>query len=205
MVDKDKIRMEMRRWFAYYGSLTVDDHGLVSCEGSVQLTARLSKLPVKFHRIDDDFRLENTMTLKTLEGCPEYVGNLFSCMHNSIKSLLGAPKKVGGNVVLTGCKLTNLIGCPEMDQTLNVVNNPLTSLEGIPDHLIRLVVSYDPNLPLLRALAANTVELRTTNDTQQSGQTVEQILNKYTQQGKVGALKAAAELIRAGFKENARW
>jgi hypothetical protein len=32
-----------------------------------------------------------------------------------------------------------------------------------------------------------------------------EILNKYVGQGKSGAIKCAAELIKAGFKDNARW
>jgi hypothetical protein len=36
-------------------------------------------------------------------------------------------------------------------------------------------------------------------------QVVNEIMTKYEGQGKPGAIKAAAELIRAGYKENARW
>jgi hypothetical protein len=34
---------------------------------------------------------------------------------------------------------------------------------------------------------------------------VNSIMNKYLGQGKPGAIKCAAELIKAGFKDNARW
>jgi hypothetical protein len=36
-------------------------------------------------------------------------------------------------------------------------------------------------------------------------QPVSDIIHKYLGQGKAGALKAAAELIKAGYKDNARW
>jgi len=34
---------------------------------------------------------------------------------------------------------------------------------------------------------------------------VSTIMNNHAGQGKPGAIKAAVELIRAGYKENARW
>ena len=89
-------------------------------------------------------------------------------------------------------------------------NNQLTSLEGLPETLKGVFfVSWNPKLPLLRSLVAKEIDLRGdlsfTNAKYGEMFQVRDILNKYAGEGKVGALKAAAELIRAGFKDNARW
>lgn len=79
--------------------------------------------------------------------------------------------------------------------------NPLTSLEGLPQVLNSLSLRYNKNRPLLRLLDSRIDRLNLI-DTPKS---VTEVLKKYAGQGKPGALKAAADLIRAGYAENARW
>jgi hypothetical protein len=115
----------------------------------------------------------------------------FMCSQKMLETLAGAPKHVGKEFDCDG-------------------NNQLTSLEGLPETLKGVFfVSWNPKLPLLRSLVAKEIDLRGdlsfTNAKYGEMFQVRGILNKYAGEGKVGAIKAAAELIRAGFKDNARW
>jgi len=67
-----------------------------------------------------------------------------------------------------------------------------------------VVISYTPDLPLLGLLSVGKIEFEHDPDhlPTQSKQ-VEEIVNKYTGQGRAGQLKCAAELVRAGFKSHA--
>jgi hypothetical protein len=84
----------------------------------------------------------------------------------------------------------------------NCGRNQLTTLEGAPSSVGgSFYCSYSDNLPLLRLLLIKDVKeiyLVPINDI------VEDILNKYIGQGRGGALACAAELTKAGFKNNAR-
>jgi hypothetical protein len=208
VVDSKQIIRDLGRHFAYNGSVTVDSDGLISCAGSVQMTSRMSKLPLQFKRVDENFRLESNQ-LKTLEGCPTYVGNQFICINNPIKDWTGAPQQVG-SIVMLNSQITNLNGCPK-PKHLNLVNNPLTSLEGIPPRLESLVVTYDAHLPLLRALVAKKITLyyvSTPGKYTRNEETklCEAILNKYCGTGNAAdILRCASELNEHGFEGNAEW
>ena len=86
----------------------------------------------------------------------------------------------------------------------------LKNLKGLPSEANSITVTYYPGMAVLRCLAATKrVGLQATN-TKYPGYGTERylinvILMKYVGQGKPGAIKCAAELIRAGFKEAARW
>jgi hypothetical protein len=60
-------------------------------------------------------------------------------------------------------------------------------------------LDYDQKLPLLRVLVARQIFIDyipiPLND----------IIQKYAGQGRKGSLACAAEMARAGYKENARW
>src|SRR5690554_8204871 len=54
----------------------------------------LTKLPINFTEVDGDFYC-SWNPLKTLEGAPEKVGGHFYCSDNKLTTLVGAPKYVG--------------------------------------------------------------------------------------------------------------
>lgn len=104
----------------------------------------------------------------------------FNCEDNYLTSLKGAPVQTG---LYFSCK-----------------NNPLESLKGLPLKVGALCwVTWTPQLPLLRLLQLTWIRLP------EAPQAVDDIINKYLGQGKSGALKCAAELIKAGYRDNARW
>ena len=51
--------------------------------------------------------------LKSLKGAPEKVGEHFSCSYNNLKSLEGAPEKVGGDFWCHTNDLKSLEGAPK--------------------------------------------------------------------------------------------
>jgi len=110
----------------------------------------------------------------------DQVGGHFNCEHNNLTTLIGAPNRTGFY--------------------FSCAHNPLMSLEGLPAHVGALCwVTWRDQLPLLRLLTLGHLSLEDAPDP------VRNTIYKYLGQGKPGAIKAAAELIKAGYRENARW
>jgi hypothetical protein len=65
------------------------------------------------------------------------------------------------------------------------------------------MLDWYTDLPLLRTLVAKKVSFNAPND----NPTVREILNdeRWMGQGKAKSMMCAAALIRAGFRDNARW
>lgn len=86
-----------------------------------------------------EFQCIRTERLKTLEGGPEICKGDYLIQHsNSLESLKGAPKKIGGNFNCQNCcKLTSLEGGPEEVTYSYRVNEciALKSLKGAPKYV----------------------------------------------------------------------
>jgi len=178
MVNKDHILQQLLSHFHPLGTIDIDDAGVVNVKGDVTLMDHVTHLPVQFGVVTGNFNCARR-GLTTLKGAPREVGKIFTCKQNKLITLEGGPEKV---------------------ESYNAVNNPLKNLDGLAQEIKGHVqFNYTENLPLLRTLVASQIwpfpdQFK-----------LEAILNKYKQQGKAGAIKAAAELIKAGFKGNARW
>jgi hypothetical protein len=192
MVTRATIHDLLASYFILEDKYTIMDDMSVDTPGSVRMRRHFKghKLPVKFGSVGGDFDLTN-VRLTTLENAPHTVGDTFMCSGNKLTTLTHGPKSVNYGYVIG--------------------TNPLINLEGYPDqHAPEWVaMSYNPDLPLLRLLASPKIELwphisRYLLEREKVDQ-VYQILNKYAGQGKRASLSCAAELIRAGFKGNARW
>ena len=203
MVDKDKILMNLKKFFHYQGSIDIDNQGLVSCRGDVQFLAGGNKLPVQFAVVEGDFRAVRR-GLSTLVGAPHTVKGHFICMNNPITTLQGGPTSVYHDVYVNGCQLTNLVGAPTCTR-LYVQSNPLQSLEGMPENLKVVGFTFDRHLPMLRALQAEKISMFMPDTFYPLALTCHKILNKYAGKGHTAALECAAELANLGLKENARW
>jgi len=199
MVDKNEILKRFADYFHHSGNVTVDDQGLVSVTDDVYMGRKRDKLPVAFDFVGDFVCAE--VGLKTLEGAPNRVGRDVSLQGNLLTSLQGFPQEVGRNVRLDNNQLTDLKGLPsKLSGSLVIIYNPLTSLEGFPTSVGEVYLGYQENLPLLRTLGAQTIVLW-----EKSRYEVEQILNKYAGQGRAAAIDCKRDLVRAGFEGNARW
>lgn len=192
MVDKTQIDRDFRLFFRTLGSWEIDDAGVIDVKGDVEARDDVPgpHLPMQFGTVTGNFDLFQQSHLINLQGAPHTVGGEFFVIANKMTHLTGAPRTVGGRCVLRSLSLV--------------------SLEHLPDSakILRINITY--NLPLLRLVAtpypivwgfpasgegATNPKLRTATE----------IINKYKDQGKPGAIKAAAELVRADCKANARW
>lgn len=235
MVDKDKIELELHWYFhdmstqqpLWSDQYEIDHQGLIHVFNTNIYSVRASetgRLPVRFGEIVGDFRVNN-MGLTTLEGAPTVVSGWFSCVQNKLTSLLHCPKSCM-RLMCSHNKLTSLTHASEVDDAILCDNNQLTDLSSVPpveyldveynpiqnfqntpSHIERLDITWHEHLPLLGLLSAQRVDIFDP----ESGEIMErltQIINAYTtQEGSMKSkmIKCAAELIRAGYKENARW
>jgi hypothetical protein len=177
-VDKKEIAELLHANFTVAGKVSISDTGLVSVHGNVWLLKNCEKFPVSFDRIHGDFRC-GEKELETLEGGPRWVSGRLNCFGNQLKSLVGSPAWVGHDFV---CDV-----------------NPLVSLEGIPMYIGReLWCPFTSNLPLCQILTSRMKEVYIDGPGD-----VSQIVRKYLNAGYQGMFSFAAELIRAGYGDNA--
>ncbi len=210
MVNVGAIESRLKH-FGIIGTYYIDPKtGIVDVEGSVHYMGGGKQLGVQFGKVMGDFYCQNRK-LTTLKGSPAWVERVFYCYNNQLTSLAHAPAHVGRGFSCDANLLTDLTLGPEyVGGTYSCSGNPLQSLEGISTQgLSRFVTDYTPRVPLLRSLYSQSIKFTKeqslpTSFWPQINQ-VSFIMNKYAGQGKAGVIKCAAELAKAGFKENARW
>jgi hypothetical protein len=92
---------------------TINDDLSIDVEGDVDLESQsLYEIPLKFNRVSGYFDCSCNY-LKSLEGCPEYVGRFFNFDDNYITSLKYLPRYISGDI--------------------NFIDNEIWSFKGIPD------------------------------------------------------------------------
>jgi hypothetical protein len=109
------------------------------------------------------------------------VGGDFYCSDNLLETLVGTPQRVGGTFYCDKNSLETLTGAPQ-------------SVGG------DFSCAYKSDLGLLRIILSNCDNVWLKN----APKGVTKIIEKYLGKGQGGALQCAAELIRAGYKENAK-
>lgn len=206
----------------------IDDDGLVHINDADVMCKRIppeGRLPISFGEVQGDFLVED-MQLTTLLGAPTKVSGMFSCKWNQLITLKHAPTSCAvldcGHNMLTSLryapKVLHTIHCDHNELTdlstvqavrhLDVMFNPLENCRQIAPHMGRVTISYSKELPMLGLLAATEIRVLHEHEADYMVD-LGKILNKYcVGEGggdKASMLKCAAELIRAGYKENARW
>jgi hypothetical protein len=159
-----------------------DSQGRVDMPGNLIMISipPNKKLPLQFGYVDGSFNASGS-PLVSLEGSPHTVQGDFNCSNTSITTLDGAPNHVDGDFF-----------CYAYD--------PLESMNGAPSYVGgEFWIKWSKNLPILRLLQYKKVDLAFAPDE------VQEIIQKYLGTGKKGMLGAAAELTKAGFRDNARW
>jgi len=224
MVDTHAIAQTLKRAFHIDGDYEIQSDGVVNVKGNISMDSPegvYTHLPVQFGRVDGHFWAPH-VGLRSWRGFPREVTGLLLVNYNHISSWQHAPVQVGSLGMMNN-PVNTLVGMPQVLDTLDVTNcgltdlkglnaplsgwlgasrNPLRSLEGYEGAQISFTFDYAPELHMLRALQTqNKIEVQGDHRAEQ----VSLILNKYVGSGKKGALACAAELIRAGFKGNARW
>ena len=91
--------------------------------------------------VKGNFKCSNCNSLKSLKGAPEKIGYSFDCSYcNSLKSLKGAPAIVDGNFYCNNCNsLKSLKGAPEkIGYSFDCSYcNSLKSLKGAPKEIAK--------------------------------------------------------------------
>jgi len=209
------------------GDYVIDQSGHVHVNTHIHMFKATPNrmLPVQLALVDGDCMLAER-ALKSLKGAPHTVRGDFDCSMNALTSLQHAPRNMGpgASFQCDGNQLTSLAHAPAHSHELVCNNNLLTDLSdappclllwatenpfqtfrNTPDHIRTVVISYAPDLPLLGLLSVHRIEFQhDLNPWEAQSRQVEEILNRHTQQGRAGQIKCAAELIRSGFKGNAR-
>jgi hypothetical protein len=171
--------------FKSTGTVSLDDQLRIDVDGMVNAKRGVGfpngLLPVKFGTVTNGFFVDGT-GLRSFEGSPRTIKRSAWFFNNPLTSLDGAPDVVDGY--------------------FNIAGTQIKSLEGLPSVITTLALDYDIHMPLLRLLVAKSVEWPSTTIAPKE---VMRIIDKYAGTGKKGMLGAAAELTKAGFRDNARW
>jgi hypothetical protein len=111
---------------------TINGDGTIDVDGDVDLSDMgLNEIPLKFGRVSGDFICSNN-SIKSLNGCPQWVGGHFSCRGNRLTSLEFCPQWVGGNFFCYNNQLTSLEYIPKViNKNIACFSNNITSLIGI--------------------------------------------------------------------------
>ena len=211
MVDKQHIEALVHEHFKVgpNDKIQVDDDGVVNVSGDLKMRSKhIQEIPVQFGTVDGTFDVTG-MNIASLKGSPQVVGGTFSCVGNNLTTLEGGPKEVHGFYHADHNQLTDLKGCAtRVDRMLSITHNPLKSLEGLTPGVSHIKLTYNEHMPLLRLLdlpGGFQIPAPDQESWDYSEPPWEKILEPYMGEGRKGAIKAAAELVKAGYKENARW
>jgi len=120
----------------YKSVLVKNNDGTYDADGDIRISVtKISKLPVKFRKVDGNFECSNNR-LMSLEGSPREVNGSFVCSGNGLTSLMFAPENVRDGFYCNNNRLTSLEGSPKhLYSTFNCSHNELTNLNGVPEYV----------------------------------------------------------------------
>ena len=155
--------------------------------------------------------------LTSLEGRPTVVKGNYDISMTKISDLAGIAQKIGGGVSLQRCKnLTSLHGInPGFTNTINALRSDLLEVGSMPLNTKEIMLNWRPDMPVLKLLLSRTqviwdasyrLGMRPEEWTAhiQTLDQFKQIFNRYQGRGANGVMPCAAELIKAGYRGNAR-
>lgn len=137
-----------------YVPSSIDEDGTINISGNLNLDfCRYESLPIKFGTVTEDLinhdsklkylwnfpkRVEGSVemtgsNIKSLSGCPEWIGEHLFVGGTKITSLKGIAKYIGGNVHFAGSNLKSLEGLQDkLEGDLHTEATKLKSLKGSP-------------------------------------------------------------------------
>lgn len=211
MVNKDQVLAQVKYYFRAStndvlrnNQIEIQDDLSVVIDTSVKMVEAppKGKLPIKLHMVHGTLYAQY-MNLKTLENFPDVCDVLF-VNHNQLMSLEHSPQMIS-ELYVEKNNLTNFEHLSHTCEYVDAVNNPLTSLVGLPDtpaNDLELRITWLPELPLLRLVNVTKIVMKGTVGVVEPLNT---ILNKYVGKGKHAVLNCALELKQHGYASNARW
>ena len=127
---------------------TLNSDGTIDVDSIVDLSNKgLTQLPLKFGRVSGILYLENNF-LKSLEGCPSFVGENFYFYNNRITSFKGCPSHVGGdlycgdNPIYEVWKLFKDIDKIELFNEYDIIRGDSVIIDRLNDFLV--TIGKDP-------------------------------------------------------------
>ena len=142
--------------------------------------------------------------LKSLEGLPEQLDCDFDCSKNHIETLYGAPKIINGDFDCSYNRLTSLEYSPQfVNGNYDCSYNTITSLNGIPKVVKgSIIISSYHDLPLLKLLTVSDVKYIDILNSVYLTELFTKALKIKNISNRV--MKVAFELMRSGYKSNAK-
>lgn len=197
---EEEIRALLKDSFEIKGDIKVSPAGLVDVKGDCESITMFmtGKLPVQFGTVTGSFTVF-AASLNNLDGCPRMVGGDFDCRYNELTDFTGAPSVVsGGFHAKSKDKLASLKGLPSKIAT----NNTKTAVS----------LSWHNDLGLMKLLTTDIGYKKASTPLELTGapNDVTNIIDKYINLIIKGAgrnhaaISCSIELIRAGYKANAK-
>ncbi len=150
----------------------------------------------------------NDNELTSLEHCPSQIGGDFHCSHNELTSLKFCPSQIGGYFACSHNELTSLKFCPsQIGGNFSCSHNELTSLKDIHTHIRKVDGGFRcySNHIESHILGLMLIEIGREIITRLgNGSDVDEILNKWKNQGRKGVLGAQRELFDLGYDQLAQ-
>lgn len=169
--DEIELALDFLRKYLEKRKIFRNADGTYDCNGSLTIRANdpllkkdKSGFIIPFNKIKGSFKCDH-IDLTGLANCPQIIDKDFYCQYNELTSLEGGPKEVSGYydcsanelVSLKGSpeiipyifdcgynKLINLIGGPKRVRDFYLMQNKLTSLDGIPEDCEFLDLAGNP-------------------------------------------------------------
>ncbi len=132
--------------FLPHGTFIVNDDGSLDVYDDVYITnyVDIKYLPFQFRYIVGSFNCHSN-SLRSLQGCPIYVNEMFDCSRNNLKSLKFSPKIVGNGSYAFANELIDVKGSSlSIGGSFDCMRNNITSSKGYPKHIeYILYLDYD--------------------------------------------------------------
>jgi hypothetical protein len=132
----------------------INPDGSIDVDDDVDLSYReLTKLPLKFNRVNGNFSCNNNQ-LTSLEGCPKEVCGSFGCSDNKLTNLIGCPNYVVGPFSSFYCyrnNLTSLEGCPsDVVGSFLYSSNPISTIIDLFKFNVKIYLEYQETYNFVR-------------------------------------------------------
>lgn len=151
-------------------------------------SVRDRQLPVEFETAGGGFRIAAS-DITTLQGCPRSVKGTFFVQSHLLDDLTGGPRQVGDEYIIkNGFDLLSLQGLAR-DIGSGIVEFNLHPRMGV----LSLFNSHNITTPIMNSITPGFTIAE-----------MSRIVRRYISKGIAGMMPCAAELIKAGFRDNAK-
>lgn len=184
------------KYFSYDGTISIDKEGGVSFLGKMA-TVRLINYP------EIPFNIVRATSIN-FNPTPSKKGSLLKFPQ--------LPASISGSILAPNLKLTTLEGLPQSLTGIDLANNPLENLNGLPQQIGKFIrLPFIPTLGVMKLFTVNWLDTSVTNKVifdaasysdKKKAEQVQIILNQYLP--KKNFIMCATRLTRSGFEDMAQ-